>query len=443
VFVSRASRLVEFLKLETVVGLMKQVVVFGLGYVGLPLALQLSRHRKVIGYDSNKEKIKSYKLGVDPSGECERIEFTEVEGNLYFTDRSSCLDQEKIVIVTVPTPIDSANVPDLQILKSACEIIGRSLFKGDVVIFESTVYPGATEEVCVPILENSSGLVHFADFNVGYSPERINPGDKERGLGDVVKIISGDCDSTLSIVEAIYEPIIDAGLHRAPSIRVAEAAKVIENTQRDLNIALMNELAVICDKLGIITSDVLEAAQTKWNFLRFSPGLVGGHCIGVDPYYLTHKAHQVGYHPEVILAGRRINDAIANFIAEKIVKQLLRSKSVGAEQRALIMGMTFKENVKDTRNSKAFDLKSALEDFGVIVETCDPVADKDDAITFTHIPSNRIYDTVILAVPHDQFVPMHTKVMEEVLSATGILFDVKGLWKKELNEIYRGRYFTL
>ena len=422
---------------------MKQIIVFGLGYVGLPLAIQLSRHRKVIGYDTNKEKIKSYKLGIDPSGECERGEFTEVEGNLYCTDQSSCLDQEKIVIVTVPTPVDSANVPDLHILKSACKIIGRSLVKGDMVIFESTVYPGATEEVCVPILERTSGLVHLSDFNVGYSPERINPGDKERGLGDVVKVISGDCAATLSIVEAIYKPIIHVGLHRAPSIRVAEAAKVIENTQRDLNIALMNELAVICDKLGIKTSDVLEAAQTKWNFLRFSPGLVGGHCIGVDPYYLTYKAHQAGYHPEVILAGRRINDAMPNFIAGKIVKYLSGSKSVASEKRALIIGMTFKENVKDTRNSKAFDLKSALEDFGVVVDTCDPVADQMDGITFAHIPSRRIYDAVILAVPHDQFVSKYTQVVEEVLSETGILFDIKGLWEKELEPIMSGRYFRL
>jgi len=422
---------------------MKQIITFGLGYVGLPLAIELSRHRKVIGYDLNKEKIESYKLGIDPSGECESVNFTEVKTNLSFTDQSSCLDQEKIVIVTVPTPVDSANTPDLKILQSACKTIGESLVKGDLIIFESTVYPGATEEICVPILEQNSGLIHLSDFNVGYSPERINPGDKERGLGDVVKVVSGDCASTLDAVEAVYKQIVKVGLHLAPSIRVAEAAKVIENTQRDLNIALMNELAVICDKLKISTYDVLEAAQTKWNFLRFSPGLVGGHCIGVDPYYLTFKANQVGYHPEVILAGRRINDSMPNFIAEKIVKQLLRSKSVGSTQRALIMGMTFKENVKDIRNSKAFDLKSALESFGIIVDTCDPIADKNDEITFTSIPSNQTYNAVILAVPHDYFVSKHTRVVEEVLLDSGILFDVKGLWKKELGESLNGRYFTL
>ena len=422
---------------------MKQIIIFGLGYVGLPLAIELSRHRKVIGYDVNKEKIESYKLGIDPSGECESFKFTEVRTNLSFTDQSSCLDQEKIIIVTVPTPVDSANTPDLEILQSACKTIGQSLVKGDLVIFESTVYPGATEEICVPILEQNSGLVHLSDFNIGYSPERINPGDKERGLGDVVKVISGDCATTSDAVEAVYVDIVKAGLHLAPSIRVAEAAKVIENTQRDLNIALMNELAVICDRLEISTYDVLEAAQTKWNFLRFSPGLVGGHCIGVDPYYLTYKAHQLGYHPEVILAGRRINDSMPNFIAEKIVKQLLRVKSVGSQQRALIMGMTFKENVKDIRNSKSFNLKSALESFGIIVDTCDPVADKNDEITFTSIPSNQKYNAIILAVPHDFFVSKHTRVVEDVLLDSGILFDVKGLWKKDLGESLNGRYFTL
>lgn len=422
---------------------MKKLIVFGLGYVGLPLALGLSRERYIIGYDTNSVKILAYKSGVDPSNECGKDNFVRVENNIDFTDNPACLNQEKIVIVTVPTPVDNANVPDLGPLRAACETIGGSLFKGDLVIFESTVYPGATEEVCVPILELTSGLKHLSDFNIGYSPERINPGDKERALGDVVKIVAGDSVVTLDMVESIYAPIIHAGLHRASSIRVAEAAKVIENTQRDVNIALMNELAVICDKLGIKTSDVLEAAQTKWNFLRFSPGLVGGHCIGVDPYYLTHKAHQLGYHPEVILAGRRINDAMPNFIAEKIVKYLLGSKSVASEKRALIIGMTFKENVKDTRNSKAFDLKSALEDFGVVVDTCDPVADQMDGITFTHIPSRRIYDAVILAVPHDQFVSKYTQVLEEVLSETGILFDIKGLWEKELEPIMSGRYFRL
>ncbi len=422
---------------------MKQIIVFGLGYVGLPLAIELSQQRKIIGYDHNNEKINSYKLGVDPSGECEKNQFKEVENNLEFTNQKSCFNQEKIIIVTVPTPVDSANVPDLNLLKSACKIIGGSLVKGDMVIFESTVYPGATEEVCVPILEQASGLIHLSDFNVGYSPERINPGDLERGIGDVVKVISGDCEASVDLVEKIYKPIIKAGLHRAPSIKVAEAAKVIENTQRDLNIALMNELALICDKLGITTYDVLEAAKTKWNFLNFTPGLVGGHCIGVDPYYLTYKANQLGYSPEVILAGRRINDEMPTFIAKKIVEHLLKNKPVGDQHRALIMGMTFKENVKDTRNSKAYDLKSALERFGVLVETYDPVADKNDSITFTKVPSKKIYDAVILAVQHDQFLSEHRKIKEEVLSDEGILFDLKGFWKKELNASLKGRYFIL
>lgn len=422
---------------------MKHLIVFGLGYVGLPLALILAKNRKVIGYDNKKEKIDSYNLGIDLSGECDAEQFNEVKKNIIFTNEIEHLHNNKIVIVALPTPVDSANVPDLYILKSACKNIGKSLLKGDLVIFESTVFPGATEEVCVPILEKNSGLTHLSDFNVGYSPERINPGDKNRSIGDVIKVISGDCVKTLDILESIYQPIIQAGLHRASSIRVAEAAKVIENTQRDLNIALMNELAIICDKLDIATSDVLQAAQTKWNFLRFTPGLVGGHCIGVDPYYLTYKASQAGHHPEVILSGRRINDAMPYFIAEKVVKKLLISKSIGSKKRVLIMGMTFKENIKDTRNSKAFILKSAFEEFGIIVDTCDPVADNNDEITFDYIPSHKIYDAVIIAVPHDQFISKHTQVIDEVLLDTGILYDVKGIWKKELGEIMDERYLTL
>ena len=360
---------------------MKHLIVFGLGYVGLPLALALAKTRKVVGYDNNKEKIDSYNLGIDLSGECDLKQFIEVKKNIIFTNDIEHLHNSKIVIVTVPTPVDSSNVPDLLPLRYACEIIGGTLLTGDLVIFESTVYPGATEEFCIPILEKKSKLKHKQDFNVGYSPERINPGDKDRGMGDVVKVISGDTKNSLDQIESIYAPIIHAGLHRAESIKVAEAAKVIENTQRDVNIALMNELSVICDKLEINTLDVIDAAKTKWNFLSFMPGLVGGHCIGVDPYYLTHKAQQLGYHPDIILAGRRINDSMPSLVAEKLVKKLLVNKLSKGPKSVLIMGMTFKENVKDIRNSKSFDLKKSLENYGLDVETWDPVVDKSDLIT--------------------------------------------------------------
>lgn len=422
---------------------MKHLIVFGLGYVGLPLALALAKTRKVVGYDNNKEKIDSYNLGIDLSGECDLKQFIEVKKNIIFTNDIEHLHNSKIVIVTVPTPVDSSNVPDLLPLRYACEIIGGTLLTGDLVIFESTVYPGATEEFCIPILEKKSKLKHKQDFNVGYSPERINPGDKDRGMGDVVKVISGDTKNSLDQIESIYAPIIHAGLHRAESIKVAEAAKVIENTQRDVNIALMNELSVICDKLEINTLDVIDAAKTKWNFLSFMPGLVGGHCIGVDPYYLTHKAQQLGYHPDIILAGRRINDSMPSLVAEKLVKKLLVNKLSKGPKSVLIMGMTFKENVKDIRNSKSFDLKKSLENYGLDVETWDPVVDKSDLITYIKEQPEKKYDAIVLAVPHDQFVSMFNHVEAELLTESGIVMDIKGVWRSKFKARLGEKYFTL
>ncbi len=421
---------------------MKKIIVFGLGYVGLPLALAIAKGRDVIGYDINIQKIKAYRNNIDPSGECEGQDFLSVKNNITFTDNASCLDIEKIVIVTVPTPVDKGNVPDLSHLTSACEIIGKHLVKNDLIIFESTVYPGVTEEICVPILEKISKLEHIADFNVGYSPERINPGDKTRSLGDVVKIISGDTKDSLSAVEAVYAPVIHAGLHHAENIKIAETAKVIENTQRDLNIALMNELSLICNKLDINTFQVLEAAKTKWNFLPFFPGLVGGHCIGVDPYYLTYKAQQMGYYPELTLASRRVNDSMANFVAEKLVKKLLVNKfSLGAS-RVLIMGMTFKENVRDSRNSKSLVLKEILETYGLRVETWDPMVE-DGATDYKAIPPEKKYEAVILAVPHEQFTLMYKFIETELLTEAGLVFDLKGTWQDKLSSSLGSRYLTL
>ena len=385
---------------------MKHLIVFGLGYVGLPLALALAKTRKVVGYDNNKEKIDSYNLGIDLSGECDLKQFIEVKKNIIFTNDIEHLHNSKIVIVTVPTPVDSSNVPDLLPLRYACEIIGGTLLTGDLVIFESTVYPGATEEFCIPILEKKSKLKHKQDFNVGYSPERINPGDKDRGMGDVVKVISGDTKNSLDQIESIYAPIIHAGLHRAESIKVAEAAKVIENTQRDVNIALMNELSVICDKLEINTLDVIDAAKTKWNFLSFMPGLVGGHCIGVDPYYLTHKAQQLGYHPDIILAGRRINDSMPSLVAEKLVKKLLVNKLSKGPKSVLIMGMTFKENVKDIRNSKSFELIKKLRSYDINIHVYDPlILETFEDIVFIRSKKDlkeNFYDTIFYSVCHQQ-----------------------------------------
>ncbi len=383
---------------------MKIVAVVGLGYVGLPLAVAFGKLGPTIGYDLSSSKLESYRRHIDPSGTVSAGELRSAT-QLRFSSQASDLAQADDIIIAVPTPIDAARHPDFGPLISASESVGANLKPGSTVIYESTVYPGATEEICIPVLERTSGLKWRQDFHVGYSPERINPGDQQHTLANTVKVVAGDSDATLAHVAALYEQVVPAGLHRVSSLKVAEAAKVIENTQRDLNIALMNELAVIFNMLGLDTLEVLEAAGTKWNFLPFRPGLVGGHCIGVDPYYLTYKAERLGYHPEVILAGRRINDGMGKFIAEQTVKQLIQAGNPIKGAKVNVLGITFKENVPDLRNSKVWDLISELRSYGLEVFVHDPVADPADAqqeyglalLPWDGLPQA---DAIILAVSH-------------------------------------------
>ena len=358
---------------------MEVVAVVGLGYVGLPLAVAFGAHRRTLGYDLSARKVANYRQGIDPSGEVGASQFSEARW-LELSSDPAVLSEADYIVVAVPTPVDSAHNPDFSALTGASQTVGRHMKRGAVVIYESTVYPGATEEICIPILEQCSGLVWQRDFHVGFSPERINPGDKEHRLATIRKIVAGDDPPTLARVAALYEQVVAAGVHRASSIRVAEAAKVIENTQRDLNIALMNKLSIIFDRLDIDTLEVLQAAGTKWNFLPFRPGLVGGHCIGVDPYYLTHKAEMLGYHPHVILAGRRINDGMAKFVAEKTVKEMVRAGFKLKGCHVNVLGLTFKENCPDLRNSKVADLIRELESYGLQVHVHDPVADPEEAM---------------------------------------------------------------
>jgi len=425
---------------------MKQIIVFGLGYVGLPLALALAKDRKIIGYDSNNQKIEAYKNNIDPNHECTSDDFLRVKDNIMFSSDVTCLANEKIVLVTVPTPVDVNNIPDLKPLRSASETLGTYLVSGDLIIYESTVYPGVTEEFCVPILERKSGLCHLTHFNVGYSPERINPGDKERKLGDVVKIISADSADSLNVVKDVYAPIITAGLYAAASIKVAEAAKALENTQRDVNIALMNEMAMICEKIGISTFDVIDAASTKWNFLKFSPGLVGGHCIGVDPYYLTHMATDLGYTPELILAGRRINESMPAFIVDRIIKRLNDNKKTLSKASVLIFGLTFKENVSDIRNSKVIKVASSLSYLGLSVDTYDPYAsdlETLDSNRLESLPFDKSYDCVIFAVSHDKFNELEAKCIKDLLAPGGFVMDIKGVWRDKLLDDLGSNYLSL
>lgn len=407
------------------------VSLIGLGYVGMPIAVAFAQRVKVIGFDLNEHKIALYKAGIDPTNEVgdEAIRRTTVE----FTSDETALRRAKFHIVAVPTPVNDDHTPNLSPVEGACRIVGRNLVKGSIVVFESTVYPGVTEEVCIPILEQESGLTCGMDFKVGYSPERINPGDKVHRLETIVKIVSGMDDEALEEIARVYELVVQAGVHRAPSIKVAEAAKVIENSQRDINIAFMNELSIIFNKMDIDTKSVLEAAGTKWNFLRFSPGLVGGHCIGVDPYYLTYKAEQIGYHSQVILAGRRINDDMGKYVAENAVKKLIASGKRVKDARVAILGFTFKENCPDTRNSKVFDVVKELCEYGVEPIVADPVADVAEAkrlygVELADMAAVRDMDAVILAVAHDAFVKL---TMPEVDAFFGegkkVLLDVKGL----------------
>lgn len=411
------------------------VAVVGLGYVGLPLALAFGRVTPTIGFDLSKEKIDAYQQGYDPTGEMSGELFTQATQLNYFYEPSA-ISQADYVVVAVPTPVDDAHQPDLTPVIKASETVGHHLKDGATVIFESTVYPGVTEEVCVPILENKSGLKCGVNFKVGYSPERVNPGDKVHTLEKIVKVVSGQDDETLERVAVLYEQIIEAGVHRAPSIKVAEAAKVIENTQRDLNIALMNELAVIFNKMDIDTLDVLKAAGTKWNFLPFRPGLVGGHCIGVDPYYLTYRAEMLGYHPQVILAGRHINDGMGKFVAEQTVKQMISADRRIKGGRVAVLGLTFKENCPDLRNSRVIDVIRELESFGINVLVHDPVADSDEAVAeygMQLLPLNQLtdLDAVIAAVAHDQVVAMDMSCLIEKGAAIPFM-DVKSAFDQEL-----------
>jgi UDP-N-acetyl-D-galactosamine dehydrogenase len=405
--------------------------VIGLGYVGLPLAVAFGKKRRVIGFDLSAAKIRSYRMGIDPTGEVEEADMRAAT-QLECTDDAVRLSEADVIIVAVPTPVDDAHQPDFSPLTGASETVGRVMKRGATVVFESTVYPGATEEVCVPVLEKHSGLKWKLDFNVGYSPERINPGDKEHTFTKILKVVSGDTPDTLERVAALYGSVVSAGVHKASSIKVAEAAKVIENSQRDINIAFMNELAIIFDRIGIDTGEVLQAACTKWNFLPFRPGLVGGHCIGVDPYYLTYKAETTGYHPEVILSGRRINDGMGKFIAEKTIKLMISAGSSIRGARVNVLGLTFKEDCPDLRNSRVIDIISELRSYGVEVFVHDPFADREDArreydIDLTSWDELPQADAVVVAVAHKAYKTLTPADLGMRLKAGGGVVDVKSV----------------
>lgn len=416
-----------------------KISLVGLGYVGMPIAIEFAKRGvSVIGFDLNKAKIETYKSGIDPTHEVgdEVIKNTTVE----FTADEKDLQKAKFHIVAVPTPVNDDHTPDLSPIEGASQIVGRNLTKGSIVVFESTVYPGVTEDVCLPILEKESGLKCGIDFKIGYSPERINPGDKVHRLNTITKIVSGMDEETLDCVAKVYEIVVDAGVHRAQSIKVAEAAKVIENSQRDINIAFMNELSIIFNKIGIDTKSVLEAAGTKWNFLKFFPGLVGGHCIGVDPYYLTYKAEMLGYHSQVILAGRRINDDMGRYVAENLVKNLIKVEKPVKNAKVAILGFTFKENCPDTRNSKVFDIVKELREYGIEPIVADPIADSQEAkrlygIEFEDIKNLRDMDAVIMAVAHDEFTKFDMCDVDNLFGqGRKVLLDIKGLFDRDAYE---------
>ncbi len=416
---------------EDIISKKTKISLVGLGYVGMPIAVAFAKRVAVIGFDLNKQKIQTYKQGIDPTNEVgnEVIKSTTVE----FTDDETRLKEAKFHIVAVPTPVNDDHTPDLTPVEGASKIVGRNLTKGSVVVFESTVYPGVTEEICVPILEKESGLVCGVDFKVGYSPERINPGDKVHRLETITKIVSGMDEETLDTVARVYELVVDAGVHRAESIKVAEAAKVIENSQRDINIAFMNELSIVFNKMGIDTQSVLRAAGTKWNFLKFYPGLVGGHCIGVDPYYLTYKAEKLGYHSQVILSGRRINDDMGKYVAENTVKNLIKVNKPINGAKVAVLGFTFKENCPDTRNTKVIDIINELKEYGLEAIVADPVADVQEAkrlygIEFVDINTIENAEAVILAVSHDEFKMLNMEQIDRFFGkGKKVLIDIKGL----------------
>ena len=408
---------------------MSVVAVVGLGYVGLPLAVEFGKKRQTIGYDLSRSKVESYKRYVDPTGEVSIDELCAASQLLVTTDPAE-LSRADYIVIAVPTPVDLAHQPDFAALVGASETVGKNMKRGAIVIYESTVYPGATEEICIPVLEKHANMKWKKDFHVGFSPERINPGDKQHTLTTILKVVAGDDESTLERVAELYESIVTAGVHRASSIKVAEAAKVIENTQRDLNIALMNELAIIFDKLGIDTLEVLQAAGTKWNFLPFRPGLVGGHCIGVDPYYLTHKAEMIGYIPQVILAGRRINDSMAKFVAEQTIKQIIKADINVRGARVNVLGLSFKENCPDLRNSKVADLISELQSYGIEIHVHDPVASAEEArheygLKLESWEKLPCADAIIVAVSHREFLDRPLTDFQAKVSDKGCFIDVK------------------
>jgi UDP-N-acetyl-D-galactosamine dehydrogenase len=414
---------------------MNTLAVIGLGYVGLPLVVEFGKHLRTIGFDIAQHKVDACQRGTDPSRELTDEQMAEARNAIYTSD-PGMLGEADMIIVAVPTPVDEAHIPDFRPLIGSSTSVGRHMKKGVTVVYESTVYPGATEEVCIPVLEKASGLKWKQDFFVGYSPERINPGDKEHTLTKILKIVSGDTPETLDRVAKLYEKIIMPGVHRASSIKAAEAAKVIENTQRDLNIALMNELAMIFDKIGIDTAEVLEAAGTKWNFLKFKPGLVGGHCIGVDPYYLTHKADMLGYHPQVILAGRRINDGMGKFIAEQTIKNMIASGSYIKGARVNVLGLTFKENCGDLRNSKVIDIIRELQSYGVEVYVTDPQATSEEAMHEYGVPLTPWAelpraDAIVAAVAHREFTMLNPEDFASKLVKGGAFIDVKAIFDEQ------------
>jgi len=420
----------------------KKLAVIGLGYVGLPIALEFAKNVSVIGFDINAQRVEMMKNHIDPSGELDKAAF---EGcDITFTDSIDVLREANFFIVAVPTPIDDHKLPDLKPLLGATRSIAKALKKGDYVIYESTVYPGCTEEDCIPVLEDISGLKFKEDFKVGYSPERINPGDKEHTLAKITKVVSGCDEESLDVIAKTYEIVVKAGVFRASSIKVAEAAKIIENTQRDVNIALMNELSIIFNKMGINTYEVLEASGTKWNFLKFMPGLVGGHCIGVDPYYLTYKAAELGYHSQVITSGRYVNDSMGFYVAKQTVKKLIALGSDISKCKVLVMGATFKEDVEDIRNSKVADVINEFKSYGVQVEIIDPRANSEElkheyGFELTTTPGND-YDAIVVAVNHTEYKSMTEDDFKKLCKPTGIIIDLKGILNKKIKDL---KYWSL
>ena len=428
----------------------EKISLVGLGYVGMPIAISFARKVDVIGFDISAEKVELYKKGIDPTKEVgnDVIKTTTVE----FTADENKLKEAKFHIVAVPTPVNADHTPDLKPVESASRTVGRNLVKGSIVVFESTVYPGVTEDICIPILEKESGMKCGEDFKVGYSPERINPGDKVHRLETIVKVVSGLDEESLDIIAKVYELVVDAGVHRAESIKVAEAAKVIENSQRDINIAFMNELSIIFNKMGIDTKAVLKAAGTKWNFLNFFPGLVGGHCIGVDPYYLTYKAEQLGYHSQIILSGRRINDDMGKYVVENLIKNLIKADVPVKDAKVAILGFTFKENCPDTRNTRVIDIVNELKEYGLTPMITDPEADAEEAkheygIVFDSIEDIKEMDAVVVAVGHDQFLRFtqedFNKMFKEGSNEGKVLLDIKGILDRKEYETVGYKYWRL